>query len=479
MDAMLALFVTAAIVCFERALFEPDPIAVIDLLSLQELRAVFAVPPGFALRGHLLTMEDGGVRGACATFLWFTIAALMIGLGILSKGVLGIALPGLAIALYLIARGHIATLIRPALIAAFTAGLAIGLAWYAAGYAIDGWQFLHWQLAMNLWSRILPVEAGGAGYCAHPFWYFAPVTLAGFVPWSLYLPAAAIGLWTRRRSLPLPIVFALCWFAAIFLFFSASTGKCLIYILPVFPPLAIIIGFIIDSLEKDAEAEAAADFDPPVEAADTVAAAAFMIGTAVIAAGAAVIVLAAIVIMVHGLTAQLLLHLHPTDRRFLAIFASLAARLAPSLLLWLVAFAAGIAVVIAGLRKRGPEFQAIGTGVIAVAGGLFWFGVMNPALAKIETLRDFAHQVAATVPQGTMAGHIGLGDCDLNFYSPAPLPDVFHFRCDDADFLPRYIVIREDAFDAMTPAQRACLKPILESAPVDSNGPRLLLKRTN
>ena len=478
MDAMLALFVTAAIICLERALFDPAPIAVIDSLSLQELRAIFAVPPGFALRGHLLTMEDG-LRGPRATLLWFASAALLIGLGILSKGILGIALPGLAVALYLIARQHLAALFRPGLIAAFTGGLAIGLAWYAAGYALGGWQFLHWQLAMNLWNRFLPVEAGGAGYCAHPFWYFAPVTIAGFVPWSLYLPAAAIGLWTRRRSLPQPIVFVLCWFAAIFLFFSASTGKCLIYILPVLPPLAIIIGFIIDSLQKDAGAQAVADFDPPVEPADTVAAAAFQAGTIAIAAGAAVIVLAAIVVIVRGLPAQLPLRLHPTDRRFLEIFAGLAARVAPSLILWLIAFTAGVIAAIAGLRKRSPAFQALGAGLIAFAGGLFWFGAMNPALAKRETLRDFAHQVAATVPPGTTVGHIGLGDCDLSFYSPAPLPYIFHFRCDEAGSLPRYIVIREQAFDAITPAQRACLKPILQSAPVDSLGPRLLLERTN
>jgi len=403
----------------------------------------------------------------------------MIGLGILSKGILGIALPGLVAGLFLLVRRHFAALFRPALIAAFALGLAIGLTWFIAGYIVGGPQILHWQVSINLWSRFLPVGAGGAGYCAHPFWYFGPVALAGFIPWSLYLPAAALGLWKRCSSLPQPIVFALCWVAAIFLFFSASAGKCLIYILPAFPPLAIIVGFLIDSLQKDAEAQAVADFDPPVEPADTVAAAAFKAATIVIAAGAAVIVLAAIAVMIRGLPSPLPVRLHPTDRRFLGLFAALAARLAPSLFLWLAASVASVVVAIAGLRKRSPELQALGAGLIAAAGSLFWFGVMNPALAESATLRDFARQITATVPPGTTVGRIGFGDCDLDFYSPAPLPNVFHFSCDEDGSVPRYIVIREEAFEALTAAQRACLKPLLTSSVLDSQGPRLLLERTN
>src|ERR1700692_4778188 len=102
---------------------------------------------------------------------------------------------------------------------------------------------------MNLWSRFIPAEAGGAGYCAHPFWYFTPQTITGFIPWSVYLPAVAIYVWPRRgHKLPDESVFTLCWFAAIFVFFSTSHSKCLVYILPAFPPLAVLIGITIDAV---------------------------------------------------------------------------------------------------------------------------------------------------------------------------------------------------------------------------------------
>ncbi|HTT77485.1 MAG TPA: glycosyltransferase family 39 protein [Candidatus Binataceae bacterium] len=478
MDALLATFVTAAIVCLERALFQPDPVAPIDLLSTQELRAIFFVHPGLPLHRHMLTPEENH-RGPHAAAIWFTLAALMIGLGILSKGILGIALPGLAIGLYLIASGRTADGFRPGLILSFTGGLMIGLAWYFAGYEIGGSEFLHWQLSMNLWHRFMPVEAGGAGYCAHPFWYFVPVTLAGFIPWSGYLPAAAAVLWRRWNALTAPMLFMLCWFAAIFLFFSSSSGKCLIYILPVFPPLALMLGSTIDSIQRAADTKAVDDLYAPADTPDWLTSAVFMAGTGVIIAGAALITIAGAAVALLGLPHHLPVTLHPTDRRFLEIFGALAARHGISLYLWLLGMIAAVVVAGAGIFHHRPEVQAIGVGLIAAASSLFWFGVMNPALAERETLRGFAQEVAAYVPPGTVAGHIGLGDCDLNFYSPQPLPEVFRFRCDDDSTVPRYIVLREETYTAMMPAQRACLKTLLTSAAVDSQGPRLLVERTN
>jgi 4-amino-4-deoxy-L-arabinose transferase-like glycosyltransferase len=478
MDALLATFVTGAIVCLERAVFRPDAVAPIDLLSIQELRAIFFVPPGLSLHRHMLAPTDNR-RGPHGATIWFALAALLIGLGILSKGILGIALPGLALALYLIVSRRFAEMFRLGLIASFTAGLAIGLAWYLAGYVIDGRQFLQWQLSMNLWHRFMPVEAGGAGYCAHPFWYFVPVTLAGFIPWCGYLPAAAVVLWRQRRVLNEPALFALCWFAAIFLFFSASSGKCLIYILPVFPPLALILGSTIDAIQREAEAKAVDDMYAPADTPDRLTASIFVIGTRAIVAGAALITLAGLGIALLGVPHHLPLTLHPTDQRFLEIFSELAAHHAISLYLWLVAMIAAIVVTGAGLLDHRPELQAVGVGLIAAAASLFWFGVMNPALAERETLRGFAQAITARVPPGSVVGHIGLGDCDLDFYSPQALPKIFRFRCDESDSLPRYIVLREDAYTAMTSAQRACLKPILTSAPVDSQGLRLLVERTN
>jgi 4-amino-4-deoxy-L-arabinose transferase-like glycosyltransferase len=425
MDSMLALFVTVAAVCLERALAT-------------------------------------GTSAKSPSTWYFVAAASAIGLGALTKGILGIVLPGLVVALFLLIRGRFGELFRFDLAATFAAGAAIGLAWFLAGYQLGGRPFLEWQLRMNLWSRFIPAGAGGASYCVHPFWYFVPQILSGFLPWSVYLPAFVLAAWpVARRRLPEPGVYALCWFAALLIFFSSSHGKCLIYILPAFPPLAILTGWTIAQIQTSA---------------DTLgwAARLLRVGSTVIGVGTALMVTAAMVAIGYGVPAKIAMRLHPTDRRFLELLVQHAFN--PRLLLWAVFSLAGAGLAVGGLRRTMPALDIYGTLLIAAAGGWFWFAVMNPALARGETLKAFARQAAALVPDDTQIGHFGLGDCELNFYSPRPLTPVSQISC-DAHAAAQYIIIRQDDFDAIPSTRRACFAPELAATPDDSIGPRLLLKR--
>jgi hypothetical protein len=128
------------------------------------------------------------------------------------------------------------------------------------------------------------------------------------------------------------------------------------------------------------------------------------------------------------------------------------------------------------IRHPNVRAQAAGVLVAGAAGVLFWFGTMNPALAEHETLKGFAVEVAKIVPAGGRIGHFGVGDCELNFYTPQLIERTFHFSCDTNSSTPRYFIAREGDFGAMDAAQRSCLEPIARSAPVDSKGARLLLK---
>jgi Dolichyl-phosphate-mannose-protein mannosyltransferase len=390
--------------------------------------------------------------------------AVAIGLGCLTRGILGIALPGCALALYLLVRKRFVQLFRLDLVTAFGIGLAIGLAWYVAGYEIAGDKFVRWQIGMNLWSRFIPAEAGGANYCVHPIWYFVPQIASGLLPWSLYVPVLAIVIGSRWRSaLPEPVIYALCWFAAIFILFSLSRGKCQVYILPAFPPLALLIGWVIAEICADT-------VQIPRESR------LFSLGSFVVALGAAAMVAGGLFVIARGVPALLPFTLHPTDRRFLEIFASLAATRHYGVLNWLVFSTLGVLIILPGVWRGGPGLQAFGVLLIAVAGSRFWFGVMTPALAEHETLKLFAHEITDVVPADARIGHIGIEDCDIYFYSPRPIEPVFRFQCDGR--FPPYLVIRQERFDALPAAQRACLTPILSSDAVDSNGPRLLVEQS-
>lgn len=446
MDTPLALFATIAALALERALAPPP---VVGVTGAAETRAAALTPA--APRAH-----------------YFIVAALAIGLGILAKGVLGIVLPAAAAGLYLVVRWRWRDIFGVSLIATFFAGLAIGLAWYVAGYLEGGRKFLDWQLEMNLWSRFIPTGAGGAGYCAHPFWYFAPHVLTGFMPWTLYLPAAAILLAPGRvRALPEPIVYTLCWFAGVFLFFSSSQGKCLVYILPAFVPLAILAGCAIDAAIINAES--------PAPRARWLGRA-FTLANALVAVVAATAAIVLAIALARRATPLPPFHPHSGDRRALAILAGLAGRRAPGLMALAAAFGLSALAIGAGLPRRRRSMQAAGTLIFAGAISLLWFGMITPALAAHETLRDFARAVTRALPPGAAAAHLGLSDCDLNFYSPLPLEPIYRLRCGpDA---PRFVVAREADFMAAAPANRACYAPILESRPVDSAGPRVLLKLT-
>jgi len=472
MDSMLALFVTAAAFGLERALrpsrspHDPDD----SSLSIDSRFSDTSDDPEVPDAHAATTPTDSASRRT-----GLALAAIMMGLGILTKGVLGILLPGLAAGLYIVVRRRWRDLFRPGLIVTFVVALAIGLSWYFAAYQVGGNKFLQWQLAMNLWSRFIPAGAGGAGYCVHPFWYFTPATIAGFLPWSLYLPALAIYEWPRRgRNLPEATVFTLCWFTAIFVFFSTSHGKCLVYILPAFPPLAILTGITIDAAASALSASSERTSKPPVSL-DRAFTIAFVIASAIVAIAAIAIALAGVAALMFGLPPALSVSLHPTDRHFLEIFAALAARSSPALLVWIFAFMASATVTLVGLRRRSAQIAAAGVFGIAAAGSFFWFAVMNPALAERETLRDFARAVALSVPAGNSVAHLGLSDCDLNFYSPQPLTPVYRLTCDAN--APRFIVARKLDFAAPPNTSRACFKIILESPSLDSKGPRVLLER--
>ncbi|MCX5802114.1 MAG: glycosyltransferase family 39 protein [Proteobacteria bacterium] len=69
--------------------------------------------------------------------------------------------------------------------------------------------------------------------------YFFPVLFGGMFPWSIFIPRGIVSLW-RKNELRLLII----WTLVVFAFFSISKSKLPPYILPVFPPLSIIIGYM-------------------------------------------------------------------------------------------------------------------------------------------------------------------------------------------------------------------------------------------
>jgi 4-amino-4-deoxy-L-arabinose transferase len=77
------------------------------------------------------------------------------------------------------------------------------------------------------------------GQHSEPFWFFIPILAGGALPWTTVFPLVIAGLKKTRLQNPF-LRFLLCWLVFPFLFFSICSGKLGTYILPCYPPLAIL-----------------------------------------------------------------------------------------------------------------------------------------------------------------------------------------------------------------------------------------------
>jgi 4-amino-4-deoxy-L-arabinose transferase len=178
------------------------------------------------------------------------LAGLSCGLSFLTKGFLGFAVPVLAVAPYLVWQRRYADLLRMSWLPILTA-IVVSLPWSIAIHLRepDFWRYFFWN------EHIRRFMADNAQH-KESFWFFFLTAPGMFVPWVFMVPAAVPGIKTRlfeQGAAGRLLKFCLCWLVLPFLFFSFSNGKLLTYILPCFPPFAILIAFgLLHVLKKDA-----------------------------------------------------------------------------------------------------------------------------------------------------------------------------------------------------------------------------------
>jgi 4-amino-4-deoxy-L-arabinose transferase-like glycosyltransferase len=180
-----------------------------------------------------LYLESGRARHAA-------LAGAAFGLATLTKGPVGLLLPGVALAAYAgLARRRV---VGRALLAGACGAALTAAPWYVYMALTHRDLLLKTFLGEGNLGRFVTPE-----HRAFPLYYVA-VLAAGLLPWSAGLPAALLRAARRqgwvaergpgRRVGPL---FALCWLGAVLLVFSLSASKLPTYVLPAFPPAALLI----------------------------------------------------------------------------------------------------------------------------------------------------------------------------------------------------------------------------------------------
>jgi 4-amino-4-deoxy-L-arabinose transferase-like glycosyltransferase len=161
-----------------------------------------------------------------------------VALAVLSKGLIGILLPGATAALYMLACRDWTLPLRARVWWTLAALAVLALPWFALVAARNP-GFAEFFFVVQHVHRYLSV-AGFNRY--QPAWFFIPVLLLGWLPWTTLLPGSlaralrAAGAGERASAL------LLIWAAFVFLFFSLSQSKLVPYILPLVPALALLGG---------------------------------------------------------------------------------------------------------------------------------------------------------------------------------------------------------------------------------------------
>jgi 4-amino-4-deoxy-L-arabinose transferase-like glycosyltransferase len=171
---------------------------------------------------------------------WMLAAWATMALAVLSKGLIGIVLPGGALALYILWRRDWRLLARLHLGKGLALLLAVGAPWFVA-VSLANPEFAHFFFVQEHFERFLTKMH----HRYQPMWYFIPVLALGITPW---VPALVTALWrsAREHAAPArafdPVKFLLIWCAVVFAFFSVSDSKLPAYILPIYPALAVLAG---------------------------------------------------------------------------------------------------------------------------------------------------------------------------------------------------------------------------------------------
>ncbi|VWC23138.1 4-amino-4-deoxy-L-arabinose transferase [Burkholderia pseudomultivorans] len=186
----------------------------------------------------LLLAQRPGLRPAAMRgWMWTCWAAMAF--AVLSKGLVGLILPGAVLVLYTLIARDWALWKRLYLVSGLVIFFAIATPWFVLVQQRNP-EFFNFFFIVQQFRRYLTPEQNRPG----PFYYFVPVLLIGFLPW-LSVAWQSIRHALRMPRQPngfSPMLVLLIWSAFIFLFFSASHSKLISYVLPVAPALALMIG---------------------------------------------------------------------------------------------------------------------------------------------------------------------------------------------------------------------------------------------
>ena len=173
---------------------------------------------------------DGGGRK------YFYIAYACAGLSVLTKGPIGLLLPGLVILIFLAAARDLSALRRICLPSGLLVFAAVCAPWYVYMYLAHGADFVNTFLGIHNVLRATVSE-----HAKWDVWYFyLGIYFLGMFPWSFALPLGLWRAWRVRPVIDTRTLFLLVWAIVVPVFFQFMATKYPTYSFPAFLPTAIL-----------------------------------------------------------------------------------------------------------------------------------------------------------------------------------------------------------------------------------------------
>lgn len=169
-------------------------------------------------------------------------------LATVTKGPIGIVFPGAIIFLHIACTGKWRRILEMHCLRGLLLYFIIAAPWYYMMYQVHGMEFINTFLGFHNLTRFTTPE--------HPtrvlWWYYLPVIILGLFPWTGLLLQSIKAVITDCHSEEFDkMIFVQVWWLFVLIFFTISKTKLVSYILPMFPALAIMIGWNIARMQKE------------------------------------------------------------------------------------------------------------------------------------------------------------------------------------------------------------------------------------
>jgi 4-amino-4-deoxy-L-arabinose transferase-like glycosyltransferase len=374
-----------------------------------------------------------------------------IALAVLTKGPIGLILPGLVALIWIALEKRWSflremNLVRGALVVIVLAG-----GWYAAALIEGGLDFFRKQI---LTENLLRFAGGGDFHEGHihPFYYMELALFAGFLPWTIVLPI--VGLQAARAPVAVDsrLKYIVVWFTAVLIFYNLPQSKRGVYLLCLYPAFATLVAiYIRQSIMRPAPARAVANWIARLS------------GFAMLLLGSAALVALAMLVA------------WPLEFADLLQAASIRALSFPRVLIstigdhWVLALAMPLAVVVLGVRLLVTR-PLLERTVLAIAAAMVFITVavnvvVVPAIANTLALKDFTEQ-AMKVVDDSPVGYLGALNYDVAFYSRRTIPIVSQ---KDPE-IPQYLIAWRALFEALPASKRDRFEIVMVSNPTSLDG---------